>query len=451
MELWFFEELAQIARMYSVKALAVSTHGATFIGVDAEGNPVLPCVYYTHEPGAEFHNRFYKRCGRKEDLQTYTGTPAFDAMINPAKGILFAQETFPAEYKNTTALLPYPQYWGFRLTGKKGCESTYMGCHTYLWDYTRNTLSTVAHELGVAHLIPQPLSKSWDILGTIQPSVAKKTGLPENAIVTMGIHDSNSSLFPHFAKKGNSDFALNSTGTWCVMMKEASNFSFAQDELGEIVFFNISVFGSPVKTAVFLGGYEFETWSNCFKQIHHQTNLPGYDEKRYRKVLHEASSFLLPELVAGSGQFSGSRARIVDGQKTFYFETIMKGDVPACCADYEDAIALLRISLVIQSITALERAGCTENTEIITEGGFRRDEAYNKLLSAAFARNHVLTTDVPEATALGAAMTAYIALTGRAPASLASLINVEYQEAPKTVVPELLSYRLAWLKECTRL
>ena len=458
METWFIEELAAAARRFPIKAITVSTHGATFVCVGKNGKPVIPCVYYTYDPALaggdeDFHRRFYERFGSAIELQARTGAPAFQAMINPAKGIFFVKERFPEDFKSVSSILPYPQYWGFRLTGKPGAESTYMGCHTYFWDQVYHCLSSVARDMGIAPLLPARLDKSWDILGTINAETAAKTGLASDVIVTMGIHDSNASLLPHFAKKGESGFTLNSTGTWCVMMNPVERYGFAGEELGKVVFFNISAFGSPVKTAVFLGGQEFETWSKILMDIHKRDDFPPYDEGLYRKMLREGDCFLLPELVAGSGQFPGSKPRIVEGGKTWAFEDIARtaaeggADLPPCFGDYEQGFAVLRLSLVMQSLTALERTGIKPGAEIFTEGGFRKNEAYNRLLSAAFPDNRVCLTGIPEATALGAAMSAKMAITGKRLAELAGDFEVDYQDVEKSLIPEIFSYRKAWMQQ----
>jgi sugar (pentulose or hexulose) kinase len=472
MEEWFLDELAAAGKKYPVKVIAVTTHGATFVCVGKDGRPAIPCVYYTHEPGKDFHRRFYERFGPAVELQAVTGTPAFEAMINPAKGLFFAQEQFPQAFKNVSAVLPYPQYWGFRLTGKIGAESTYMGCHTYLWDQVKGGLSSVARDMGIAALLPpatmlpQKLNKSWDALGTIGADTAARTGLSPDTIVTMGIHDSNASLLPHFAKRGGATkggeagFTLNSTGTWCVMMNPVKQYGFEKDELGKVVFFNISAFGTPVKTAIFLGGQEFETWSKILMSIHGRDDLPPYNEAVCRKMLREANCFLLPELTAGTGQFPGSKPRVVEGGKTFSYEEIQVGSsVPPCFTDYNQGFAVLRISLVMQSLVALERAGLEtgspsregspskEGGTIITEGGFRKNETYNRLLSSAFLNNKVYLTDIAEATALGAAMTAKMSLTGKDLPELANDFEVNYQEVEKSDMPELFLYRQKWMGE----
>ena len=451
MEEWFIDVLKSFAMQYPLKAIAVSAHGATFVCVGKDGKPAVPCVYYTYEPGEDFHCRFYEQFGGAQELQERTGTPAFKAMINPAKGIFFAKEQFGAAFNNVVSVLPYPQYWGFRFTGKKGAENTYMGNHTYLWDQLEHGFSSVAQKLGIASLIPDKLCKSWDVLGNISAEFASQTGLPADTIVTMGIHDSNSAMLPHFARKGERGtgngergFILNSTGTWCVIMNPVTQYGFAPDELGKVVFFNISAFGTPIKTAIFLGGQEFETWSLLFNKLRGRTDIPDWDEGLYRRILKEKRLFLLPELTPGSGQFPDSKARIVEDGKIYYFNA---ADSQGCPAGYEELFAALRISLVMQTITALERAGISKGYEVYTEGGFRKDKSYNRLLASAFADNQVYVTNIAEAAALGAAMTAKMALTGKSLKDLAGNFDINYQEAEKSYIPELFSYREAWIAE----
>ncbi|MDR2363541.1 MAG: carbohydrate kinase [Spirochaetaceae bacterium] len=446
MEGWFITRLAEAAKTYPIKAIAVTTHGATFTAIGRDGKPSLPCIYYTHEPGEEFHRRFYEQFGSPEELQARTGTPYLKAMINTAKGIFFAREKFPEDFQNTAHLLLYPQYWGYRFTGKTGVEGTYMGCHSYLWDQLAGRFSPVAEGLGVSSLMPGELSNSWDILGTVTEELAQKTGLPRDTIVTLGIHDSNSSLLPHFAKKGETGFVLNSTGTWCVIMNPVKRYGFAPEELGKVVFFNISAFRGPVKTAIFLGGQEFETWSKVLMEFHKREDLPPYDKARYRSILEKKNCFLLPELTPGTGQFPRSKSRIVEDGKAYAFDDISRGRaVPPCFKDYETGFAVLRISLVMQTLTALERTGMAPGAEVFTEGGFRKNEAYNALVSASLPDNRVFLTDIAEATALGAAMTAKMALTGKGLADLSGDFEVEYSEVAKSNIPELFPYREAWL------
>jgi len=255
-------------------------------------------------------------------------------------------------------------------------------------------------------------------------------------------------MLPYFARKGKRGFILISTGTWCVIMNPVEKYRFAPDELGKVVFFNISAFGTPIKTAIFLGGLEFETWSNLILKLHDRKDFPGWNEKLYRSILKERKVFLLPELTQGSGQFPLSRARIVENGKNYYF-TDSDNFSPPCFDDYEKFFAVLRISLVMQTLTALERAGIDNGCEVYTEGGFRKDESYFRLLSSALV-NKVFLTDVDEASALGAAMTAKMALSGKSLNDLSDDFEISYIEQKKLSFPELDAYRKAWLAEAEK-
>ncbi|MDR2900572.1 MAG: carbohydrate kinase [Treponema sp.] len=446
-ESWIIAQLSEAASLYPIKAISVSTHGATFVCVGKDGRPSVPCVYYTHEPGDDFQHRFYKRFGDPLTLQKQTGTPPLKAMINAAKGILFAKETFPDQCAQTEHILYYSQYWGFRFTGKVGMEGTYPGCHTYLWDQLENKPSSVAEDLGIVPFMQKQFGNSWDIQGTITSELAKKTGLPKDVIVTMGIHDSNAALLPHIAKQGKSGFVVNSTGTWCVSMKAVNEYGFKPEDLGKIVFFNISAFKTPVKTAIFLGGQEFEIWMKLLQKIHNRKDFPPDDEKYYQSILKEQTAFLMPELIPGSGQFPQSKARIIENGKIYLFEDIESGaSIPNLFQHYEEAYALLNISLAMQSLTALERTGLNPGESVFTEGGFKKNQIYNTLVSAGIPSNKVFLTDIAEASALGAAMIARMALTGQSLQDLADILNIDYYEVEKPSLPEVFSYREAWLK-----
>jgi glycerol kinase len=59
----------------------------------------------------------------------------------------------------------------------------------------------------------------------------------------------------------------------------------------------------------------------------------------------------------------------------------------------------------------------------------------------------VYLTDIAEATALGAAMTARIALSGKPLKDMAEDFDIDYQEQEKGSFPELEAYQQAWLTE----
>jgi len=463
METWFYSVLRAFSRTFDIAAIAVCTHGATFVCTDAKGEPVLPCLFYTHEPGEAFQRRFYDMAGDPEALQAATGTPNLSAIINPAKGLFLARELYPQAYEKTELALPYPQYWGMRLTGKAGVEGTYIGCHTYLYDWNKGDYSSVAEKLELKGKLPSPLRNSWEVLGTVLPEIARKTGLSESTIVTMGIHDSNASLLPYLVKGFGTEFIVNSTGTWCVLMHPQEHYGFAPGEIGKVVFFNRSAYNKPVKTAIFLGGKEYEVWTGVFRAQEKRAqenraaaepsppnapNPAARDASVYARIVDECSSFILPEIVPGSGQFPGSIPQAVEGGIRYRLPDIEAGRAkPAFLADLEKAEAVLNLSLAMQTIVALERAGLAPGQKIFTEGGFRNNAEYNAILAAALPENPLFLTDMSEATSFGTALTGLAALEGKTPSDLAGLFSIAQIPAPPMRgLGGFEAYKKEWLR-----
>ncbi len=437
---WFLSSLQNFAHQYSIKALSISAHGATFVAVDAEGNLSIPEICYTTEPGEDFHREFYQKFGQAEELQKATATPNFMALLNVSKGIYYAKKHFPEAFKATRYILNLPQYFSFRLTGVASAEPTYVGCHSYLWNFEKNTWSDVAKSLGIMDKLPEKIVNSWEVIGTILPTVAKATGLSNEVKVNPGLHDSNASLLPYLLKM-KEPFILNSTGTWCVVMKEAARVQFAPDELGKVVFYNLNVFNKPVKTAIFLAGLEFETYTDILKKLHKRDNFPEFNPELYQQIINGSNEFILPGVTKGTGQFPDSEARVVSGKEIYSLQEIQsETNLPSFLKNYEYAYAVLILSLAIQTKVALDRTGIQPGMPIFTEGGFRKNTCYNKLLTAFYPQSAVYTTALSEATAFGAAITALAGLTDNNPKDLQHLINIDTKQIAAVKLENLENY-----------
>lgn len=452
MRMWFFDRIREFAKKWPIKAIAVSTHGATIVCIGEDGKVCAPCVFYTEEPGEAFQERFYSIAGSRMDLQKETCSPAFSSLLNAGKTPLYLKEHFPKEFSHTKMMLFYAPYWGYVLTGKFGVEPTLGGCHDYLWDHDNVTWSPVVDRLGIRELLPAKCSDTCSVLGTLTEEVAKQLGLPKSTIVTMGIHDSNASLLPYLAKEGTNDFVLNSTGSWCVAMHPQKKIEFNDEDLGKIVFFNQSALSTPVKTAIFVGGMEFNAWVSCWRKINGLKDdaFPSHTVETVNTLLGERSTFLLPELVAGSGQFVGSKSGIMEKGKFYSFEDVDSGrSIPLVMRDEHAFLAVLEASLVIQTETALRRAGLKPGTKVFTEGGFRKNALYNSLLPTVLLENQTYRTSMAEATAAGAAMTAIIAMSGKkaedALLDLAGTIHIDYRLDKPASYKGYEAYKQEWL------
>ena len=412
---WFVEVLKEFASQYNIKAVSVTTHGAFGVCLDEDGNITCPPFAYTNTPGEEFCNSFYDSYGTRSELQQQTATAEIGEMVNFAKIVHYWNVNYPAEMNCTKYILMYPQYFGFKLTGNAGAEPTMLGCHTYLYDHGSNSYSDIADQLGIRGKLPESICNSWEILGTVTESVAAETGLPSDCIVTYGVHDSNSSMLP-FLVTEDKDFVLNSTGTWCVVMKQANSVELSSEEIGKTVFYNQSVFKAPIKTSIFMGGLEYEKYMELLYTVHGRRDLPDLDPKLYSEIFENRDCYILPSIVKGAGMFPDLQARVIDNGKCLAFEDYSKDPSEVkFFADYEKAVAVLISSLAIQTSCALEAAGYKPGDQIFVEGGFRKNEPYLQLLSAMYSESEVFITNIEQATAMGAAILAFAALNNENP------------------------------------
>ncbi|MCD6120368.1 MAG: carbohydrate kinase [Spirochaetales bacterium] len=445
---WILKSLSQYSKKYPIKVIAFSTQGATFVSIGKKGKPSMPVVSYTNEPGASFHNEFYRLAGNPIELQKITATPKFGTLLNIAKGIFYVKNKYPDSYNRTEYFLLYPQYFSFFLTGEIAADYTYAGCHSYLWDFKRNNWSLVAERLNIINKLPANILKPSSVLGRIKPDIVSATGLSSDTVVTPGIHDSNASLLPYLIKEGD-EFVLNSTGTWCVIMHPMDKVYFSKEELGKVVFYNLSAFGTPVKTTIFTGGLEHDAYMKIIQKVNGINSLPNFNELIYKRIVKEKKLFILPSLLKGSGQFPDSTPRVYENGKRYLYsdisDTEYAKDIPAFFNDPVTARAVLNISLAVQTETAFNRSGIKDGMTVFTEGGFRKNEGYNLLVSSLFPNSKFFLSNIKEASAFGAALTAKSAYEGRELNSLGSSFKMETKTINKMDFHGLPAYRDAFL------
>jgi L-fuculokinase len=423
---WFFARLREMTAKYDIGAVSVTAHGATFACLDNQGEPVLPVFSYTTDPGPEFHEKFNRRFGDVPTMQKKTTTPDMPGLGSLGKGIFFLQQTFPDAFEKTKTILNLPQYVGFRLTGGKAVEKTFIGAHTHLWDFDKGGWSEVFDGLGCRQRFPTRLSDPWDVMGTVSRQASEQTGLAESTLVTVGIHDSNASLLPYLVKS-HEDFVLNSTGSVTVAMHPQNEAELVEEELGKVVYFNISAFSDPVKTSIFLGGLEFDIYMGTLAGIHGQTDYPDFDPDLLRALVRDSSTFVLPSIIP-FGIFPTSEARILEDGKTFTFADISTGSHPALFSDFDRSYTAVSLSLAIQSLEALTIVGCRPGTDIYIEGGFAQNPFYTALIAAMFPESRVALTNLNEATAFGGALLAKAALEKTTPRALAPCFTIETRQ-----------------------
>jgi len=192
---------------------------------------------------------------------------------------------------------------------------------------------------------------------------------------------------------------------------------------------------------------EFDVYTELFKKIGGGEITTTFDRELIQRLIREKQLFILPEVLKGSGQFSGSLARVVQGNTVYPLSSIQTGeDIPPFFKETKTSLAVLGLSLLVQTKIAMERAGFERGMSLFIEGGFRKNEAYGSLLSSLFPTSAISHTSMEEATAFGAAILGKIAVDKIEPAEVGSLFEIERSPVPKEKLEGLDSYIDAFME-----
>jgi len=368
---WDFllDALTDFHREHRIDAISVTTHGACAALLDATGALAAPILDYEHD-GPDSLTAEYDAI---RPPFAETGSPRLAGGLNVGAQLHWQFHTDPTLHARTAAIVTYPQYWGHRLTGVMASDVTSIGCHTDLWNPHDNALSSLPDRLGIAEKIA-PVRKSTDILGTLLPEIAARTGLPAGTPVSVGIHDSNASLYPHILTQPGA-FSVVSTGTWVIAMTvggQAPALDPARDTL-----INVDARGGAVPSARFMGGREYE-----IIRAGHETTPTEAD---IAAVL-EGGPMLLPAVEPGTGPFRGRTMR-------------WTGAEPPPSSGTR-AVAL-SFYLALMTDTCLRLTGASG--PIIVEGPFAANTLFAAMLGHATGRP-VLRSRSSTGTSIGASL-----------------------------------------------
>ncbi len=376
--LWSFIKgvLARFHTLHGIDGISITTHGATGALLSPEGL-VLPVLDY-ESPAPEATAKAYALV-RPDFSETLS--PRLPGGLNWGAQLFWQSRTFPEAFARATAIVPYPQYWAWRLTGQLASEVTSLGCHTDLWAPENRDFSSMVDTLDWRKLFP-PIRPAASIIGTLLPEIADLTGLQPSTPVTCGIHDSNASLLPHLGT-AEPPFTVVSAGTWTIVMTvggATDALDASRDSLA-----NVDAFGRPVPTARFMGGREFDAL------------VPTIAEPSAADVAHVIGNCLqvLPSFAPGVGPF-GHRA----GRWTVDPDTLTPGQ--------RTAAASLYLALVTRACLDL----CGLGQSIILEGPLARNRLFGRALATM---SGVPVHASPDAT--GTSLGASLLFGGMAPAT----------------------------------
>ncbi len=297
---WFVTELSKLAGQYNVASISIATHGATAALVDPETSALLlPIMDYEFE-------------AYPDDIPEYnplrpsfniTGSPELPAGLNLGRQLHWQCQLLSKKVTQSAALLLYPQYWAWRLTGILSSEITSLGCHTDLWNVKTNSPSALLDTLGLQNALP-PMSKAWEPLGKVSPEIAAQTGLSGDCIVYPGVHDSNAGYLPMLRIPKEVRPTVISSGTWTIIMDSQANTEGLDPKQDMLI--NIDAEGSLLATARYMGGREFGLICERFN-----TDIATTFTDEDVQMVIDSNTLILPSFCEGTGPYPHKTGRVI--------------------------------------------------------------------------------------------------------------------------------------------
>lgn len=297
--IWEFllDAMADFHQSHGIDAISITTHGACAALIGHDDKLAAPILDYEHN-GPDTTAAAYDAIRPPFEE---TGAPRLPMGLNLGAQLHWLFTDDPELRDRTAAVVTYPQYWGYRLTGAKACDVSSLGCHTDLWNPHVGAFSELVHRLDLVDLIGEP-HKCSDVLGTLHPNIAAQTGLDAATPVYCGIHDSNASLLPHVVRQ-TEPFSVVSTGTWVIVMTLGGHPTQLDPRRDTLI--NVNALGHPVPSARFMGGREYDTILRGKAAYYTQDDIMN---------VAQIGSMLLPSIIPESGPFQNRRAKWVGSE-----------------------------------------------------------------------------------------------------------------------------------------
>lgn len=378
-----FDSLSQVFRKreFDIKAVNFSTYGASFVYLDKEGVPVAPLYNYLKPYPNELKERFYDTYGGEESLSVATASPALGS-LNSGMQLYRIKHEKPQLFHQIHQALHLPQYMSYLLSGQNYSDITSIGCHTLLWDFTKNTYHEWVGKEGLLEKFA-PIAPSDKVVSASFPGSNYGTGV--------GLHDSSAALIPYL-KSFDEPFVLISTGTWSISLNPFNQTPLAAEELVNDCLFYMQYNGKPVKASRLFAGHEHEEEVKKIANYFHQSPL------HYRKIHFNRE---LAARLQHQNEREERRQNRKDGLKCSFFSM---RDLAQFDTD-EEAYHQLMLDLVREQCasTQLVMKGTTVK-KIFVDGGFSKNDIYMNLLAIYFPDIEVFTASVAQATAVGTAL-----------------------------------------------
>jgi L-fuculokinase len=400
-ERWLRETLSTFPHKAAIEALVPVAHGAAAVLLDADEQ-----VHFAPDYEDQAFETVAEAYRTLRDPFSETFSPFLPVGLNLGRQLYFLQTSLGTQFERIQSCLLYPQYWAWRLCGKKASEVTSFGCHSDLWRPREAKPSKLAERTGWSRMFP-PLRAASDTLGHAAADLVRATGLDPGCRVHCGIHDSNASYLSYLIGRPAAEpFAVVSSGTWIIVMARGSDLSRLRES--DDMLANVDAFSQAVPTARFMGGREYE----AILGTNDATVVPTH--AALASILRRRTFALPPIPAASAGLGFAGRLIRTEGLKA------------------EERAALATAYLALRTDRRLSDLGATG--DILVDGPLSTNLLYVELLAGLRPQSPVRLCD-----ARSEVVRASLHLVGRGPSAAEYL-----QIAAADSLREFLSYKAEW-------
>ena len=361
----FYEIL--LRKDFDVRAVNFSAYGASFVHINEDLQIVTPLYNYLKPYPDKLKDQFYDTYGGEDRVARETASPVLGS-LNSGMQLYRLKYEKPQVYKKIKYSLHLPQYLAFVLSKSTATDISSVGCHTNLWNFTKNEYHDWVRQEGLDKKFA-PLYHGDKIVGSVN---ARPVGI--------GLHDSSAALIPYLSSF-REPFALISTGTWCISLNPFNQAELTDEELRQDCLCYLSYEGKAVKASRLFAGYEHE------QQV---KRLAAHFQKAYHYYQTlDCDTALLGQLSALSRSsvqsFSMTDLNQFPGYEVAYYHLIW--DI---------------VGQQIKSTKLVLRE--TPVRRIFVDGGFGKNRIYMTMMANAFPGTEVYAATISQASALGAGL-----------------------------------------------
>ena len=373
---WMEGLLEQLLNEYAVKTVNFSAHGASFVLIDYNGNPLLPMYNYLKPVDSEIEKEFYQAY---PNLELSSASPR-SGFLNSGFQLYWLKKNRQKKFKQVQLALHLPQFFHYYFTGNSVSELSSIGCHTSLWDYSSANYQDWLIQEEISDL-QAPISSS--------EKTSEGVNLLKGVSVGIGLHDSSAALVPYL-KAVKKSFILLSTGTMNVALNPFCNQSLLESDLNQGCLNYMTPNGQSVKASrFFIGGAHeqlsksiasyFDCSSDFFKTI-------DYDPLEFDQTI----------------PLSDTNWSISSTDFSLPKEIFKNYSSPT-----EAYYAIMKTLLQIQFTSLAFILRGVKIERIYLDGGFQKNQIFIKHLARSFVDLEVYCSDFSLGAALGAALSVH--------------------------------------------